>query len=284
VDFPIYEVDQGIGYIPRASQEGSFLNRFSWKVNEKNMAAGSWAPNQKPDLLLIGDSIVWGGEDYRHEEKLGSALQDCLPHWSVWSVGASSWSIPNEVEYLRRNPEVVEATELVIWVLNSGDFLSKTQFLTDANTPRSRPWSANLYAIRKYILPTGFKKWLRSLVNRIRPSQESAPSDPAVVEDQLAEAVDALSAKGKPVLILAYPSLSELASGRANERGVRTEYEKLLSRLEKIKNPGTKVVDGCHLKGWGPEDYGDPIHPTPNGNRRLGAALAGLVQGIQGSK
>ena len=69
VDFPIYDTDEGIGYIPKAGQAGSYLNRFPWLVNERNMTAGPWKPNEKPDLLLIGDSIVWGGEEYRHEER-----------------------------------------------------------------------------------------------------------------------------------------------------------------------------------------------------------------------
>lgn len=278
MDFPLYEVDEGIGYIPQANQRGAYLGKFSWQVNEKNMTSESWAPNQRQDLLLIGDSIVWGGEEYQHEEKLGPSLQVCLPTWSVWSVGASSWSIPNEVEYLRRNPEVVEATELVIWVLNSGDFLSKTQFLTDANTPRSRPWSANLYAIRKYILPSGFKKWLRSLVNIIRPSQEPAPSDPAEAEKELTEAVDALQTKGKPILILAYPSTEELSSFMMNGSGDGSEFNTFLARLEKLRNPNLRVVDGRSLNSWGLEDYRDHIHPTPEGNRRLAKALADMVE------
>lgn len=279
IDFPIYQVDQEIGYIPRASQEGSLVNRFTWKVNEKNMTSGSWAPNQKPDLLLIGDSIVWGGEEYRHGEKLGTALQDCLPLWSVWSVGASGWSIPNEAEYLRRNPEVVEATDLVVWVLNSGDFAPKAQFLTDANTPRSRPWSANLYAIRKYILPAGFKKWLRSLVNRIRPSQESAPSDPAEAERELTEAVDALHAKGKPILILAYPSRAELGHVKQSTAADGISYEHLLARIEKIKNQDVQVVDGRSAKPLKIDDYRDDIHPTAEGNAKLARFLAQEING-----
>ena len=83
VDFPLYDVDEGIGYIPKASQRGTYLGKISWQVNEKNMTSESWAPNQRQDLLLIGDSIVWGGEEYKHEEKLGPSLQVCLPTWSV---------------------------------------------------------------------------------------------------------------------------------------------------------------------------------------------------------
>lgn len=278
IDFPLYDTDDGIGYIPKPNQKGSYLNRFPWKVNEKNMTSGPWAPNQKPDLLLIGDSIVWGGEEYRHEEKLGPQLQKSLPEWSVWAVGASSWSIQNEVEYLRRNSEVVEAVDQMVWILNSEDYGPKAGFFTDANTPRSRPWSASIYAIRKYLLPKDFKGWLRSLVNQVQPPPVRLPIDPAIPEAKLIEALDLCSSKGKPVLILAYPNRAEWISRQQSNGPTIEGYETFLARLESIRIPNVTIFDGRHLQPWGEGDYRDDIHPTAEGNQRLAKILAQKIQ------
>ena len=37
VDFPLYEANALIGYIPAANQKGSFLNSHDWQFNEKHM-------------------------------------------------------------------------------------------------------------------------------------------------------------------------------------------------------------------------------------------------------
>lgn len=274
VDFPIYDTDEGIGYIPKAGQQGSYLNRFPWLVNERNMTAGPWKPNEKPDLLLIGDSIVWGGEEYRHEEKLGPQLQKHLPGWSVWAVGASSWSVFNEAEYLKRNPEVMEATDFLLWELNSEDFAAKAGFFTDANTPRARPWSATVYAIRKYLLPVDFKGWLRGMVNQIQPPPVRPSVDPRIAEDKLIEALNLFERRGVPMLILVYPNRAEwVARQQANGRPTMI-YEAFLKRIQGLQFSKLRVVDGRTMSPWSEGDYRDDIHPTAEGNDRLAQFLA----------
>ena len=274
VDFPIYDTDEGIGYIPKAGQAGSYLNRFPWLVNERNMTAGPWKPNEKPDLLLIGDSIVWGGEEYRHEEKLGPQLQKHLPGWSVWAVGASSWSVFNEAEYLKRNPEVMEATDFLLWELNSEDFAAKAGFFTDANTPRARPWSATVYAIRKYLLPVDFKKWLRNLVNQVQPPIVGPPADTRMAEEKLIEGLGWFEKKGVPILIFMYPNLSEWSARGLPDEAATKSYDKILRLITDLRFSNLKVVDGRTVIPWDEKDYRDRIHPTATGNDRLAKILA----------
>ena len=277
VDFPIYDTDEGIGYIPKAGQQGSYLNRVPWKVNEKNMTAGPWKPNRKPDLLLIGDSIVWGGEEYRHEEKLGPQLQKHLPGWSVWAVGASSWSVFNEVEYLKRNPEVVEATNFLLWELNSEDFAAKAQFFTDANTPRARPWSATVYATRKYLLPVDFKVWLRSMLNQIQPPPVSSFMDPRIAENRLIEGLNLFERQRVPILILVYPNRAEWLARQQVHGEPTIKFDAFLRRIQDLQFSRLRVVDGRTISPWSEQDYRDDIHPTVEGNDRLAEFLAKKV-------
>jgi hypothetical protein len=75
VDFPLYEANAQIGYIPAANQEGSFLNKNAWQFNALHMGAPAFAPNPARDVLLVGDSLVYGGNAYRQSERLGPTLQ-----------------------------------------------------------------------------------------------------------------------------------------------------------------------------------------------------------------
>ena len=277
VNFPIYEVNESIGYIPRAGQQGFYLNRIFWQVNEKNMTAGPWKPNEKPDLLLIGDSIVWGGEEYQHQEKLGAQLQNTLKEWNVWSVGASGWSVFNEVEYLKRRPEVVEATDLLIWELNSEDFRPKSVFLTDANTPRSRPWSATAYAVRKYLIPVNLKNWLRRMVSKHNlPAHELTANDKTAL-DKLIEGLRLFENKKVPILILVYPNLQEWAAREQPSQDESIFFEKFLRQIEGIQIPSLRVVDGRAMSPWSEQDYRDRIHPTAAGSERLARFLASKI-------
>ena len=99
VDFPLYQANMQIGYIPALSQQGSFLNRNDWKFNSLHMGAPEFLPGPVLDLLLVGDSVVYGGNAYRQSDRLGPALQASLqlhsPGALVWPISAGSWALRN---------------------------------------------------------------------------------------------------------------------------------------------------------------------------------------------
>ena len=149
VDFPIYEVNPKIGYIPAQNQSGSFLNKNRWSINEKHQCSPHWNPNQNPDILLIGDSVVWGGNPLNDPAKLGYCLQSILTDFSIWSASAGSWGILNTLAYLDLHSEIWPDLEHIVWVLNSGDYGEKSHWETDLTHPRSKPWSANSLCFTK---------------------------------------------------------------------------------------------------------------------------------------
>ena len=75
VDFALYEANAQIGYIPAANQQGSFLNKNDWQFNALHMGAPAFAPNPARDVLLVGDSLVYGGNAYSQSQRLGPTLQ-----------------------------------------------------------------------------------------------------------------------------------------------------------------------------------------------------------------
>ena len=153
-DFPVYDTDETIGYIPAPGQQGSFLNRNGWQVNERSMGSDAWEPNGQRDVLLLGDSVVWGGNPLNQPDKLGPVLQGKLPQWRVWSASAGSWSVLNQVAYLDRYADVQQEADVLVWVLNTADFAEKRSvWSSDATHPRSKPLSAVWHVAEKYLLP-----------------------------------------------------------------------------------------------------------------------------------
>jgi hypothetical protein len=76
VDFPIYAVDDEIGYIPKPNQHGCFLNKRCWAFNDRSMGTTTaWNPTLHPNVLFIGNSIVMGGNPYDQHDKLGPLVQ-----------------------------------------------------------------------------------------------------------------------------------------------------------------------------------------------------------------
>ncbi len=50
-DFPVYAVDDEIGYIPKPNPAGSFLDKNSWAINGKSMpTAEAWNPALRPHV------------------------------------------------------------------------------------------------------------------------------------------------------------------------------------------------------------------------------------------
>ena len=92
VDFPLYEANALIGYIPAANQKGSFLNSHDWQFNEKHMGAGAFVTSAKSDVLLVG------GNPLGEVERLGPQLAKVTSQ-SVWPISAGSWALRNELAY-----------------------------------------------------------------------------------------------------------------------------------------------------------------------------------------
>ena len=95
IDFPLYDADNHIGYIPKPNQSGSFLRTHDWQFNSLSMGASEFKPSDTVvDTLLIGDSVVLGGNPYKQSDRLGPQLQK-IRGGNVWPISAGSWGLRN---------------------------------------------------------------------------------------------------------------------------------------------------------------------------------------------
>ena len=154
VDFPLYAANAQIGYMPAANQQGSFLNKNDWQFNALHMGAPAFTPTPARDVLLVGDSVVYGGNGYRAAERLGPTLQAQLQDGGgqVWPISAGSWTLRNALAYMRLNPQVPASVKHIVFVLNSGDFgNAASSWACELTHPRTRPTVALWYLTNKYV-------------------------------------------------------------------------------------------------------------------------------------
>ncbi|MGG6262458.1 hypothetical protein ACQ259_20435 [Stutzerimonas stutzeri] len=258
VDFPVYEANNVIGYIPAANQAGLFLNKNDWQFNSLHMGARKFEPSEKPDWLLVGDSIVFGGNSYAGHERLGPSLEASLSgSISVWPISAGSWALRNELIWIRQHPEVLEKIDQVVFVLNSADFGKASAWSCELTHPRQRPLSALWYLANKY-------------VHAVTPCGE-VPSALLVPHGDLQTELAAyLEEHREKTLFVLYPDKQELHDLDRFEQAFATGRELLIST-------GARVLQVTGHPAWQTNLYRDGIHPTPEGNRVLASILAEMV-------
>lgn len=258
VDFPIYEANSEIGYIPAANQSGQFLNKNDWQFNSLHMGAREFEPSEKPDWLLVGDSIVYGGNNYAGPERLGPSLQEVLGgSVSVWPVSAGSWGLRNELAWVIKHPEVISKVDQVIFIVNSGDFGKASAWSCELTHPQNRPLSALWYLANKYIYA-------------FTPCDEVPPDLQVAYVDLHVVLADYLERYEKKTFFVIYPNINELHGSGVIER-------EFAAGLELLESNGAKVLYISKHPAWKADFYRDSIHPTPNGNRVLATILAEML-------
>lgn len=256
LDFPLYVADSRIGYIPAPSQSGMFLRRNYWHFNSLSMGAGEFRPSMKMrDILLLGDSIVLGGNHLKENERLGPNLGDQTSS-HVWPVSAASWSLRNELLYVKLHPHVANDVDEFVFVLNSGDFGEASSWACEWTHPRRPPMLAAIYLFQKYILKE---------CPPVESSRRVATGDWKL---ELARFVAQADSLGKPVHVFLYPTRSELLDRRRMQ-------DDLLSHVPELRAAGVRSL---HLiadySEWQATFYRDDIHPSAEGTQILAAVMS----------
>lgn len=260
IDFPLYDANNLVGYVPKANQSGSFLNRNDWAVNDRNMGTRSNWTDGADDLLLVGDSIVWGGNSYAENDRLGPNLQRLIDDQKlskrVWPISAGSWAVVNETNWLHANPDVFSSAETIVFIFNSKDFGAPSSWADPFTHPREHPYSALAYLAQKYVVESG---------ERTTPEPLRVPSI-----DPVAALADVVSSCGCTVHIWLYPTKDEFLAPDSAGKALEDGFKPFIGQL----GASAKIHRVSEITGWAPTLYKDDIHPTPEGMRILAGAIA----------
>ena len=266
-DFPTYLRSDAFGYSPQGNQSGAFLGRNRWSFNDRSMGGERpWQPSQRADILLVGYSIVMGGNTYDQVDKVGPLLEDRLGRGCpVWSVAAGGWSTVNEMRFLQAHPDVMAGTDFVVWELMAGQLGGLQPWVEETQHPTRRPWWATGYVVRKAMSQ-------RFGVGRGAVSA-AVPSD---VErhyaelDQVLGRLAAAAGRRPAGMLFLYPDQAQLELARAGREWMddRPRIEQLATRH------GLILLDVAQSPRWTSALYKDGVHPTVDGNRVLAGLLA----------
>lgn len=272
LDFPTYELHNSIGYLPRASQEGAFLRKNRWHFNDRHMPiARNWTSSEPLDILLIGNSIVMGGNPYDQSEKLSPILESFLgPGGRIWPCATGGWTNLNQIAYLEANSDIASAADFVVWEYMQGGLSQLARWRSEVPFPTEYPNLASSLFIRKYILP------------RIIPplSTSELPPTGLVPNENLRRFDSALATfkkrsrdSARAGIVWLYPKQQELIFARAGKEWL-PERDSILSVA---KRNGFVVIDIAANHEWEAHHYRDGVHPTVAGNTVLAKILAQKV-------
>jgi hypothetical protein len=277
VSFPIYELDQDYKYIVKPNQRGAFLNYNDWVINDARMPiASEFTSNQHPNVLLIGNSIVFGGNPYKQSEKLTPLLQQILgDKLRIWPIAAGGWTQENEMAYLKKYPAPLNSADYVVWEYMSGGLSGPTPWAGEYTSPTQKPVVASWYVFWRYVYP-----WLMSTISvHARPDPHAVelpvngPADRSNAEAfrEFLEGIARHSNHKTRGFIWLFPSRSELMTTHAG-----MEWLPERRTIEDIaRESGLRITDLSKAAEWTETLYKpDGIHPTPEGNHVLAKFLA----------
>jgi hypothetical protein len=268
-NFPIYNVDSTVGYIPKANQSGIFLNKNDWYFNDKNMPiAQNWDSTIRPNILLIGNSIVMGGDVYRQDDKLAPLIQKRLGiRPEVWPIATGGWTQINEMAYLDRHPEIAGEADYFAWEYMAGSLSGATPWAGEYVFPSHRPIYATWYVLRRYVLPRFFDF---SGGSELPVTGQADNNNVAKFDSEVGALVR--SANRAPAgMIWLYPTAVQLDQERQGKEWLpeRGEIEEIARKY------GLGIVDMAAKPAWNRTLYRDDgVHPNVDGNGVLASILA----------
>jgi hypothetical protein len=271
VSFPTYHVDGEIGYIPNPDQQGNFLFVHRWVFNDRSMGTDRpWNPNSEPNVLLIGNSVVMGGNPYDQKDKLGPLIQQEVGSgYAIWSIAAGGWTNVNEMVYLKRNPDVAASARFFVWEYMNGGLSGPSRWRGEYVFPREHPLCASCYVFRRYVWPRLFG----GNMSELPPNGHVNPANLA----EFATAVSDLSrhtASPRPGILVLYPVKADYEIARQGKEWLpeRPDIEKI------ARTNGLDVIDIAARPEWNESLYRpDNTHPTVRGNRVLARILANAI-------
>ena len=109
----LFQYDKALGWFPIANSQDRLLGSRVISVinNSEGFRAPEHIPNNKPGIIFLGDSFVWGF-DVETAERFTDKLQAKHPDWNIFNFGVSGYGTDQEYLVLQQhfdayNPRVV---------------------------------------------------------------------------------------------------------------------------------------------------------------------------------
>lgn len=257
--FPIFMRAPGVAYYPAPNQSGAFLNKNHWYVNAQGFENDRPFAVLHPGAMLIGDSIIDGGNPTDYQDKVGPIAAK-TSGVQIWVGAAGGWRLLNELAFLETHRSQLKSVDQLILLLKDGDFDAPASATDELSFPTHRPFLLTSYVIHRYLQPHS--------VNLPPVTQEEEQAFQRQWSTELDELLDDYH---RPITLILYPDeydFQDAAAWQSDTAAIRGYAARHTSRI--------KIVD---LRGdlqWSAGMYKDGIHPNLAGDRVLGALVAAI--------
>ena len=266
-DPPLYEASEAYEYRLKPDQR---VQRFGHllSTNHLGLRSADVPSRRHPSrrrLLVIGDSIVWGGSQL-DQRLIATELIRRQTGDEVPNVAAPSWGPANQRAFLQKHG-LLEATDVVL-VISSHDAFDVPTFeplSASPDKPTEKPFSALIEAGQRYLLPR-LMPW--------RPAAVQSVQQSSALDDLDALLTD-LSAAGVRIGVVQFWERDEVRAMQPYSG--HAQIARVLQRHGLQPVQSAAVFRSC---GTLDDLYIDHIHPyTAAGQACLARAILQAVQG-----
>ena len=229
-----------------------------------------WAPNLRPNIMVIGNSIVMGGNAYDQRNKLESLIsREIGSKYAIWPIAAGGWSTVNEVVYMERNPDVVRAANVFVWEYMFGGLHELSIWRGEYVFPSKHPLFASWYVFRRYVLP----RFVSKDMNELPPTGSLDQRHLQDFEASISKLSEAVGTK-HPGIVFLYPDKAQLSAAKRSLEWLpdRAAIQAICDRY------GLTLVDVAQRPEWTESLYQGGTHPTSAGNVILAHILAAAIK------
>ena len=252
-------------------------------VNEFSMRSPPLKPGG-PRVLVLGDSIPWGGTQVDQADlatsRLASTLSASGRAVQVLNASAASWGPPNELAYVKKFGDFGADVAVVIVSSQDADDLMKfdTAFDQGGEAPTRRPWSVTgLLATRygpRFVAVT--RERLFGAPAPAPPADGAAPATRVLPEiaDTLRQLAQRLRTGGRPVVFVLHNAQNELTGDHPLRDDLKSTLQQTVAAVVDTRDAYRAATAA------GRSIYRDNLHLNTDGQAVLGDVLFEALRGM----
>lgn len=261
-DFPTYREDNQYEYIHHSNQKRK-IYRNDFFTNHYGMRSAE-VDTAKKSVLLIGDSVLNGGNRNSNKDLASSIIGNYLPDsLQSLNISSGSWGPDNGMEFIKTHGDF--NASLVVLIFNShdaGDFMS---FSPQVGINPTKPAKNDQIAIIAF-----FKRFLLPKINKpVYVSEISKTTTGNFTE--LNPGWDYFfkycKSKNIPLIVFLHSEKTESKIGRYDEEG-----QKIIAFCRE-----NNIVIVEDINEIAPEYYSDEIHLNPKGQKMIADLLRPVI-------
>ncbi|MDZ4859768.1 MAG: SGNH/GDSL hydrolase family protein [Candidatus Hydrogenedentes bacterium] len=270
----LYERDVNTGYRLKPNQHVTYFGN-TIHINEHGVRDARTL--ERPDpfrkrVLVLGDSVTWGGVLLPQDALFTSVAESHLEYTDIINAGVNGYSVNQMAKLYRTHLESLRPDIVIVCVIPRDFERPPITRLSGKGVafPETRPALALLHAMaicRQVLQDRYHWKWLS-----VSPATAVEAQSEFTYEDVNVRSISELRKEIHcPLLLVFLPS-----QDTESERKVRQ------TQIAELPRIGVSAIDIGGQLETSPRDFIDRVHLSADGHKKIGTALAAVIQDFAG--